>query len=91
MARPSTSLAKDIFRKRKRTIMKKALELSKLCHASVYVVVKYHGQYHVDTSEKSRQWPPNATDIETSYPPANEYSEGNVSTGATLPSDVAGG
>ena len=43
--------------------MKKALELWKLCHASVYVVVKYHGQYHIYTSEKSRQWPPNARDI----------------------------
>lgn len=63
MARPASSLAKDAFRKRKRTIKKKALELSKHCNAHVYVVLKYHGRFHVYTSEKSRQWPPTVGDI----------------------------
>ncbi|KAK3612990.1 hypothetical protein LTR56_028131 [Elasticomyces elasticus] len=84
MARPATSLAKDTFRKRKRTIMKKAQELSKLCHARVYLVVKYHGRFHVFTSETSRQWPPTVSEIETSYPPAEEYPMDCALTPATL-------
>ncbi|KAK0247125.1 hypothetical protein LTS09_017726 [Friedmanniomyces endolithicus] len=62
--------------------MKKALELSKRCNAHVYVVLKYHGRFHVYTSEKSRQWPPTVGEIETSYPPANDYGAGDVSTDA---------
>lgn len=66
MARPATSLAKDAFRKRKRTILKKASELSKRCNARVYVVLKLHGQFYVYSSEESRQWPPTIEEIASS-------------------------
>ncbi|KAK1041245.1 hypothetical protein LTR74_018635 [Friedmanniomyces endolithicus] len=82
MARPASSLAKDAFRKRKCTTMKKALELSKRCNAHVYVVLKYHGRFHAYTSEKSRLWPPTVGQIETSYPPADDYGASGALTDA---------
>ncbi|KAK5689441.1 hypothetical protein LTR17_026271 [Elasticomyces elasticus] len=81
MARPATSLAKDTFRKRKRTIVKKAQELSKLCHARVYLVVKYHGRFHVFTSETSRQWPPTVSEIRLIRPGDKLSTRGGIPHG----------
>jgi len=68
MPRPLSSLKKDMFRKRKHTIMKKAFEIMSYCKAQVYVVVYFHGRYHVFSSGKTAHWPPSQETIVSVMP-----------------------
>jgi hypothetical protein len=56
--RPRTSLIKDSFRKRKRTVFSKASSLASDFEAHVYIVVQFNGKFHVYNSVNEQQWPP---------------------------------
>lgn len=64
--RPLSSKRKDTFRKRNRTVGKKANELAK-CGAKVYLVVQFCGQFHIYTSHTSAAWPPDRDQIVSTY------------------------
>ncbi|KAF2158769.1 hypothetical protein M409DRAFT_30727 [Zasmidium cellare ATCC 36951] len=66
--RPPSSLRKDVFRKRSRTVEKKADEIAKLSGAQVYVVMLHHGQFYVYTSHNTNAWPPSKDQIDQSFP-----------------------
>ena len=61
--RPESTLKRDLFRRRHKTIEKKAHHLAQTCGARVYVVVFFRGQYHTYTSHKNRAWPPSEEEI----------------------------
>ena len=61
--RPESTLKRDLFRRRHRTVVKKANQLAMSCGAHVYVVVHFHGQYQIYTSHKHRAWPPSEDQI----------------------------
>ena len=53
--RPPSSIRKDNFRQRNRTIKKKA-NLARSCGAQAYIVVFLHGQFHTFTSHDTSAW-----------------------------------
>lgn len=56
--RPRSSIFKDCFRKRRRTVIHKAHELATCYGAQVYVIVQFNGQFHIYNSVEGEQWPP---------------------------------
>lgn len=61
--RPRTSVIKDSFRKRRRTVMHKAHELAVRYGAQVYVVLQFDGKFHTYNSADGEQWPPTVEKI----------------------------
>ena len=61
--RPASTLKKDMFRQRHRTITKKANLLARTCGAQVYMVVLFHEQFYTYTSHKTKGWPPSEDQI----------------------------
>lgn len=61
--RPASTLRKDKFRQRNRTLTKKADELAKIPGAKVYCVVLFHGQFYTYTSQTTKAWPPSHDEI----------------------------
>ncbi|KAI9893027.1 MAG: hypothetical protein M1814_000911 [Vezdaea aestivalis] len=58
------------FRRRRNCVVRKALQLEKLCGADVYVVFRYHEKFSLYVSPGQRNsWPPTQTQINNSYPP----------------------
>ena len=61
--RPRTSIFKDSFRKRSRTVIRKAHELAAGYGAQVYVVVQFNGKFQTYNSVEGEQWPPSVDRI----------------------------
>ena len=61
--RPRTSIIKDSFRKRRRTVIHKAHKLALRYGAQVYVVVQFNGRFHTYNSVDGEQWPPSTERI----------------------------
>ena len=61
--RPRSSMIKDCFRKRRRTVIHKAHELAVRYGAQVYVVVQFNGTFRTYNSIDGEQWPPSVERI----------------------------
>ena len=61
--RPRTSIVKDSFRKRNRTVIRKAHQLAARYKAQVYLVVQFNGKFHTYNSVNDEQWPPSIDKI----------------------------
>ena len=61
--RPASTIHKDVFRRRHKTIGKKANDLAQACGAQVYCVVLFHGRYYIYSSHKNGGWPPTKDQI----------------------------
>ena len=75
--RPRSSIFKDSFRKRSRTVIHKAHELADRYGAQVYVVVQFNGKFQTYNSVEGEQWPPSTERI-VSVDDSNVLLESNV-------------
>ena len=51
------------FRKRKRSLMNKADQLSRLCQADIYLVVSRDNQHFTYSSTDKSGWPPSSDEL----------------------------
>lgn len=65
-------LQSEMYRRRRRTCIKKVHELSQLCSADVYLLVRRRGYYHIYTSTESGGWPPSEAELVSLSCNANE-------------------
>ena len=54
---------RDMYRKRKSTLVKKAYELGKLCEVDVAVIICRNGRYFTYRSLDQQSWPPSMESI----------------------------
>lgn len=51
------------FTRRKSSLMKKADELARLCHADLALIIRKNDRYYTYRSIDHNQWPPRLTEI----------------------------
>ena len=51
------------FSRRKLTVIKKADELARFCHADVALIIRRKGRYYTYQSIDHEQWPPTRSEI----------------------------
>lgn len=61
--RPASTKRRDNFRRRNRTLIKKANELAQTSGAEVFWIVRYHGQIYTYASHSGKAWPPSRNEI----------------------------
>ena len=54
---------RERFRKRRKGLVKKANELSFLCHTDLYLMMYQGGKYYIYNSTKKEGWPPSEKDL----------------------------
>ena len=54
---------RERFRKRRKSLIKKANELSILCNTDLYLVMYQSGRYYIYSSTDRQGWPPNRNDL----------------------------
>lgn len=59
---------REMMRRRKHSLFKKAYELEKLCDADVAVIVCKNGRFYIYKSTDQKAWPPPMEQIASSVP-----------------------
>ncbi|KAI9799072.1 MAG: hypothetical protein M1833_004266 [Piccolia ochrophora] len=69
---------REKFRKRRKTLYAKACQISQLCDADVYVLVRKNDRFYEFSSKDDLSWPPPKEKIENHYPLTVRHTPGSL-------------